>query len=228
MFDYKSMSNEELRHILADAGAELLSRRAAIAPIASHNHSYRIAMPRTSKAEPEAYRFTRVGGDAIRIPLLLDRVMGKTGKLIGSEFLLDDGDVIEKIYASGMILYLIAWQGNLDRQDYDVSKVLEGETETETIAKIERFVRGDRTLLIQELTKAIASWREQVAEYEEMGKTDQYWKELAERDRHRTGTLEDMLHWARSASGPGRADDIEPARHDASVNVLRLAKTVTD
>jgi hypothetical protein len=107
-------------------------------------------MPRTSKAEPEAFRFTPVGGDVIRVPLLLDQVIGKTGKLIGGEFLLDDGDVIQKIYASGMILYLIAWQGNLDRQDYDVSKVLEGETEAETIAKIDRFVRGDRTLLIEE------------------------------------------------------------------------------
>jgi hypothetical protein len=196
MLDYKSMSNEELRQILANAGAELLSRRAATIPSASKQHSYRIAMPRTSKAEPEAFRFTRVGGDVIRIPLLLDQLIGKTGKLIGGEFLLDDGDVIQKIYASGMILYLIAWQGNLDRQDYDVAKVLEGETEAETIAKIERFVRGDRTLLIHELTKAVASWREQVAEYEEMGKTDEYWKELAERDRHRMGTLEGMLDWA--------------------------------
>ena len=50
MFDYKSMSNEQLRHILADAGAELLSRRAETLPSASEKNSYRIAMPRTSKA----------------------------------------------------------------------------------------------------------------------------------------------------------------------------------
>jgi hypothetical protein len=227
MLDYKSMSNEELRHILANAGAELLSRRAATLSSASKQHSYRIAMPRTSKAEPEAFRFTPVAGDVIRIPLLLDQVIGKTGKLIGGEFSLDDGDVIQKIYASGMILYLIAWQGNLDRQDYDVSKVLEGETEAETTAKIERFVRGDRTLLIQELTTAIASWREQIAEYEEMGKTDGYWKELAERDRHRMGTLEGMLDWARSTSDPERVDDIQPVQHHASVNVLPSAEIAT-
>jgi hypothetical protein len=152
MLDYKSMSNEELRHVLADAGAELLSRRAGTLPSASKQHSYRIAMPRTSTAEPEAFRFTLFEDAVIRIPLLLDHVMGKAGKGVGGEFLLDDGDVIQKIYASGMILYLIAWQGNLDRQDYDVSKVLEGETEAETTGKIERFVRRDRTLLIQELT----------------------------------------------------------------------------
>ena len=111
--------------------------------------------------------------------------------------------------------------GNLDRQDYDVASVLEGETEAETIAKIERFVSGDRTLLIQQLTTAIASWREQVAEYEEMGKTDQYWKELAERDRQRMGTLEGMLFWARSTSGPASVDDIQAIQRDISVNVFR-------
>jgi hypothetical protein len=162
MLDYKSMSNEELRHVLADAGAELLSRRAEAIPVTSKQHSYRIAMPRTSKTEPEAFRFTPVEGQVIRVPLLLDSVIGKTGRLIGGKYLLDDGDVVQKIYASGMVLYLIAWHGNLDRQDYDVDRVLEGETEAETIAKIERFVRGDRTLLIQELTKAIASWREKL------------------------------------------------------------------
>ena len=129
--------------------------------------------------------------------------------MIGGEHLLDDGDVVQKIYASGMVLYLIAWQGNLDRQDYDVDKVLEGETEAETIAKIERFVRGDRTLLVQELKKALALWREQVAEYEEMGKTDDYWRELAARNRQRMGTLEGMLDWARSTSDPESVDDMQ-------------------
>jgi hypothetical protein len=126
-----------------------------------------------------------------------------------------------------MVLYLIAWQGNLDRQDYDVGNVLEGETEAHTIAKIERFVRGDRTLLIQELTEAIASWRGQVAEYEEMGKTDQYWKELAQRDGQRMGTLEAMLDWARSTSDPARVDDIQPVQHDCSDNYLPPAETAT-
>jgi hypothetical protein len=225
MLDYESMSNEELRHILADAGAELLSRGAATVPSASKQHSYRIAMPITSKAKPEAFRFTLFGGAVIRIPLLLYQVVGKTGKLIGGDFFLDDGDVIQKIYASGMVLYLIAWQGNLDRQDYEVDKVLEGETEAETTAKIERFVSGDRTLLIQELTTAIASWCEQVAEYQEMGKTDEYWRELAERNRQRMGTLEGMLEWARTNSDPKRVDDIQ--QDDASVDVLPSANTAT-
>lgn len=220
MLDYKSMSNEELRQILADAGSELLSRRAETLPSASEQNSYRIAMPRTSKAEPEAYRFTRFGGDVIRIPLLLDGVVGKTGKLIGGEYLLDDGDVIQKIYASGMVLYLIAWQGNLDRQDYDVDKVLEGETEAETIAKIERFVRGDRTLLIQELTKATVFWREQVAEYEEMGKTDNYWRELTVRNRQRLDILEGMLEWARLTSNPENVADGQPVQRRASAGVF--------
>jgi hypothetical protein len=91
MLDYKWMSNEELRHLLAGARAreaELLSRRAETVPVVSKQHSYRIAMPRTSKAEPEAFRFTSLGGDVIRIAMLLDQVIGKTGKLIGGELLL--------------------------------------------------------------------------------------------------------------------------------------------
>ena len=32
---------------------------------------------------------------------------------------------------------------------YDIAKVLEGETEAETSAKIERFVYGDRTLPVE-------------------------------------------------------------------------------
>ena len=85
----------------------------------------------------------------------------------------------------------------------------EGETEAETAATIDRFVRGDRTLLIEELTTAIVSWREQVAEYEEMGKTDEYWNQLAERNRHRMRTLEGMLDWARTNSDQKRVDDIQ-------------------
>jgi hypothetical protein len=146
--------------------------------------------------------------------------VGKTGKPIGGDYLLEDGDVVQKIYASGMAMYLIAWQGNLDRQDYDVDKVLEGETEAETIAKIERFVRGDRTLLIQELTKVTAFWRKQVAEYEEMGKTDDYWRELGVRNRQRMDILEGMHEWARLTSNSDNVDDSQPVQRHASAGVL--------
>jgi hypothetical protein len=44
----------------------------------------------------------------------------------------------------------------------------------------------------------IASWREQIAAYEERGKTDEYWKRVAERDRHGIRRLEEMLRWAQS------------------------------
>jgi len=217
MLHYKSMSNEELREIVAAAGAELLSRKAGEAGSTSRPHVYRITMRRTSKAEPQVFRFAEVEGIVVQIPLPLDQIIGRSGRLIGGEFLLNDGDVVQKIYSSGMILYRIAWQGHLERQDYDVSQVFEGDTEAETTAKIERFVRGDRTLLIQELSHTVSSWREQVAEYEQMGKTDPYWKRVAERDRHRISTLETMLDWARSTSQPERVvtSNLQP---DAQAN----------
>lgn len=211
MLDYKSLSTDELRQVLASAGAELLSRRHVDMDHASKQNLYRITMPRTPKAEPKAFRYTHFEGDVIRIPLLLDQVFGETGRLIGGKFLLDDGDVVQRVYASGMTLYVVAWQGNLDRQDYEVSKVLQGQTEAETTAKIERFVLGDRTLLIEELTKAIALRREQVAEYDEMGKTDHYWKQLAERDHERLSILEAMLEWAQSTSSPTLVDGTKPS-----------------
>jgi hypothetical protein len=141
--------------------------------------------------------------------LPLDQVIGKTGKVIGGEFLLDDGDVVQKIFSSGMDRYYIAWQSSLDHPDYDAYQVLQGETDAETIAKVEQFVRGDRTLLIEDLTYAISSMREGVAEYEEKGRTDEYWKRVAERDRHGIVTLEDMLRWAQSTPGPSCRADIE-------------------
>ena len=79
-------------------------------------------------------------------------------------------------------------------------------------------MQGDRTLLIQELTKAIASWREQVAEYEEMGKTDDYWRELAARNRQRMGTLEGMLEWA--TSNAEDVDDSQLLQQHAPADVL--------
>jgi hypothetical protein len=167
-------------------------------------------MRRTSAREPQASRFTLVEGAVVQLPLPLDQVIGKTGKVIGGEFLMDDGDVVQKIFSSGMERYYIAWQGSLDHPDYDAYQVLQGETESETIAKVEQFVRGDRTLLAEDLTNTIAAWREQTAAYEERGKTDEYWKRVAERDRHGIRTLEEMLRWAQSMTiAPYCLQDIE-------------------
>jgi hypothetical protein len=170
MLNYKSMSNDELREILASAGTELLSRRSLTVDNLLKPHMYRITMRRTSAREPQAFRCTLVEGAVVRIPLPLDQIIGKTGKVIGGEFFLDDGDVVQKIFSSGMERYHIAWRGSLDHPDYDADQVLQGETEAETIEKIEQFVRGDRKLLIEDLTNTITSWSEQIAEYEEKGK----------------------------------------------------------
>jgi hypothetical protein len=218
MFNYKSMSNDELRDVLANAGAELLSRRSLAADGASKAHTYRITMRRTSKREPQAFRFTLVEGAVVQLPLPLDEIIGKSGKVIGGEFLLDDGDVVEKIYSSGMERYHIAWQGSLDHPDWDAYQVLQGETPTETAAKIERFARGDRTLLIEDLTKTIAWWSEQIAEYEERGKTDEYWKRVAERDRHGIRTLKEMLHWAHATQATKGAQNVGSELLQNSVN----------
>lgn len=51
-----------------------------------------------------------------------------------------------------------------------------------------------------------------VTEYDEMGKTDDYWKRIAERDRQRLGTLQAMLGWASSTSDPQLVDDIQTVR----------------
>lgn len=123
MVDCKSMSNDELREILASAGAELLSRRTGDGNSTSKQHMYRITMRRTAKTEPQAFRFTQIDDVIVRLPLPLDRVIGTSGKVIGGEFPLNDGDVVQKVAASGLISYLIAWQGALDRPDYDVSRI---------------------------------------------------------------------------------------------------------
>lgn len=41
-------------------------------------------------------------------------------------------------------------------------------------------------------------------------RTDEYWKRVAERDRHGIGTLENMLRWAQSTRGPSCRADIQP------------------
>jgi hypothetical protein len=157
-------------------------------------------MRRTEKGEPQAFRFTLVDGTVVQLPLPLDQVIGKTGKVIGGEFLLDDGDVVQKIAASGLVSYLIAWQGSLDNRECDISQVFDGESEAERIAKVEAFVSGDRALLIRELIDAISFWTKSLAEYDEKGKTDEYWKRTAAYYRSRIPNLEAMVRWAESTS----------------------------
>jgi hypothetical protein len=82
---------------------------------------------RTAEAEPQAFPFTLVEGTVVQLPSPLDQVLGATGKVVGGEFLLDDGDVVQKIAASGLVSYLIAWQGSLDNREFDVSQVFDGE-----------------------------------------------------------------------------------------------------
>ncbi len=196
MIDYKSMSNDELREALAAAAAELISRRNATGGPSSTQHFYRIRMTRTPKAEPQAYRFAMIEDTVVQLPLPLDQVVGKTGKVIGGEFLCNDGDVVQKVAATGMISYLIPWQGNIDDRDYDVSQVFAGETEGERIAKVETFVRGDRSHLIQDIEDTIAFWKETLPEYEEQARADRYWKRTSDDCRSRINRLEAMLRWA--------------------------------
>jgi hypothetical protein len=114
------MSNDELREALAAAAGELMSRRNATGGPSSTQHLYRIRMTRTPRAEPQAYRFTVIEDTVVQLPLPLDQLVGKTGRVIGGEFLLNDGDVVRKVAATGMVSYLIPWQGNIDDRDYDV------------------------------------------------------------------------------------------------------------
>jgi hypothetical protein len=202
MLDYSSLSTDELRNVLAGAAAELNARRNATVNGCSTQHLYRITMRRTAKAEPQAFRFTLLEGTVVQLPLPLDQVIGKTGKVIGGELLLNDGDVVQKIAASGLVSYLIAWQGTLDNRECDISQVFDGDSEEETIAKVEAFVRGDRTLLIKELIDAIEFWTKSLADYEEKGKTDEYWKRTAEYYRNRIPKLKAMLGWAETTSCP--------------------------
>src|SRR5690242_14379497 len=136
MLNHASLSDDDLRQVLASAAAELNSRRNATVNGSSGQHLYRITMRRTPKAEPQAFRFTLIEGTVVRLPLPLDQVIGKTGQVIGGEFLLNDGDVVQKIAASGTISHLIPWRGNIDDRDFDVSKVFEGKTEEQRIANI--------------------------------------------------------------------------------------------
>ena len=195
MIDYKSMSNDNLREALAATAAELMSRRNATEEPSSTQHLYRIRMTRTPKAEPQAYRFTMIEDTVVQLPLPLDQVVGKTGRVIGGEFLLNDGDVVRKVAASGMISYLIPWQGNIDDRDYDVSQVFAGKQKPRGLQRSKTFVRGDRSHLIQEIEDTIAFWKK-VPEYEEQARADRYWKRTSDDCRSRIKTLEAMLRWA--------------------------------
>jgi hypothetical protein len=199
--DYKSMSNDELREVLTSAAAELRSRHDAARDDHSARHLYRITMRRTPTSEPQAFRFTLIEDCVVQFPLPLNQVIGQTGKVIGGEFWLDNGDVVRKVAASGQVRHFIARQGNLDDLHYDVSRVLEGETDFETAKKVEAFVRGDRTLLIRELEETIAHSNERAAECEEEGKEDSYWKRVAQDYRTRIPNLKAMLLWAQLTNG---------------------------
>lgn len=110
--------------------------------------------------------------------------------------MLNDGDVVQKVAATGMISYLIPWQGNIDDRDYDVSEIFAGETDAERIAEIEVFVRGDRSHLIREIVDTITFWKETLPEYEEQTRADEYWKGVSDDCRSRIKRLEAMLRWA--------------------------------
>jgi hypothetical protein len=70
-----------------------------------------------AKGGAATFRFMLIEGSVVQLPLTLDQVIGKTGKVIGGEFRLDDGDVVQKVAASGLVLHFIAWQGSLDDPD---------------------------------------------------------------------------------------------------------------
>lgn len=90
--------------------------------------------------------------------------------------------------------------------------MLEGETEDETSAKVEAFVRGDRGLLIRELEETIAHCLERVAECAEKGNTDSYWKRVAEDYRARIPNLKAMLGWAQATHCPSSARSLNRIR----------------
>ncbi len=199
MWDYKSLSDDELYRLLETATAELRSRRDA-APPPSTQREYTIVMRRTKRGEPRATRFTNVNGLVVQFPLAVDKTVGESGNVLRRDIALEHGDVVWKVAANGTDDFLIAWPGTFDDHDPDYSPAFDGRTEAETIANIEAFVRGDRKLLMKELMDSIAFWQTTLLEYEEEAKTSQAWKKTAESCKSRIESLKAMLRWAGDTS----------------------------
>ncbi len=157
-------------------------------------------MRRTKRGEPRATRFTNVNGLVVQFPLTFDKTVGKSGKVLRRDIVLEHGDVVRKVAASGTDDFLIAWPGTFDDHDPDYSSAFDGQTEAETIAKMEAFVRGDRTLLLKELIDSIAFWQATLLEYEEQAKTSQAWNKTAEGCKSRIESFKAMLRWAQETN----------------------------
>jgi hypothetical protein len=150
MLDYKSLSNDELYEIVETVTTELRSCRDVALPPSSQCVCT-IIMRRTKRGEPHAMRFTNVDGVVVEFPLTLDQIVGKSGNVLRGDFLLEHGDVVWKTAASGISEFIVAWPGTFEDGDPDLSPVFRGRTEAEIASKIEVFVRGNRTLIVNEL-----------------------------------------------------------------------------
>jgi hypothetical protein len=199
MLDYKSLSDDELYTLLETATAELRSRRDAALP-PSIQREYTIVMRRTKRGEPRATRFTNVNGLVVQFPLAFDKTVGKSGNVLRRDIVLKHGDVVWKVAANGADDFVIAWPGTFDDHDPDYSSAFDGRTQAETIANIEAFVRGDRTLLLTELMDSIAFWQSTLLEYEEEAKTSQAWKKTADDCKSRIESFKAMLRWAQETN----------------------------
>jgi hypothetical protein len=85
MLDYKSITTEDLRQVLASAAAELISHSDGTVNGNSTEHRYRISVRSTSNREPHLFRFTMVEGTVVKLPLPLNEIIGNPGKVIGGE-----------------------------------------------------------------------------------------------------------------------------------------------
>jgi hypothetical protein len=199
MLDYKSLSNDELYKIIETVTTELRSRRDVALPPSSQGVCT-IIMRRTKRGEPHAMRFTNVDGVVVEFPLTLDQIVGKSGNVLRGDFLLEHGDVVWKTAANGISEFIVAWPGTFEDGDPDLSPVFRGRTEAEITAKIEVFVRGNRTLIVNELMDDIEFWEDTLLEYHEQGKTSDYWRNAAKETRSRIASLNAMLRWAKETS----------------------------
>jgi hypothetical protein len=152
MLDYKSLSNDQLYEVLKAATAELRSRADVSSPPQAQNVCT-IIMRRTKRGEPRAVRFTNVNGIVVQFPLTFDQIVGKSGNVLRGDFPLEQGDVVWKIAANGISEFVIAWPGIFEDHDPDFGPVFRGRSDAETVEKIEAFVRGDRSLIVNRLSR---------------------------------------------------------------------------